>query len=258
MIVKHSNNGNFPLVLLHGWGLNSGVWDQVTADLEPHFDVHRICLPGFGDNHDKPIERFDLDLLAELVAPVCPDGSIIAGWSLGGLVASHIALKHPEKASSVCLIASSPRFVEQEDWKGIKPDVLEMFTEDLAADSQKTVDRFLAIQAIGSVSAKHDIKSLRQAIRNYPAANIDALYGGLDLLATVDMREELRSLDIPIKGIFGRLDSLVALHSIEKFSHTLKDFDYRVLPKASHAPFISHRAEFVEHLLALYQGFEGL
>ena len=38
-----------PLVMLHGWGLHSGVWLKVEAALAEHFHLHLIDLPGFGD-----------------------------------------------------------------------------------------------------------------------------------------------------------------------------------------------------------------
>ncbi len=252
MIIKHSNNGKLPLVLLHGWGLNSAVWDFVLPDLELLFDVHRIDLPGFGVNTHKVPSRYDLVELAQMIAPLCPQGSILAGWSLGGLVASQMALQNSDQFASLCLIASTACFVEQPGWKGIKPDVLQSFSAALCGDSEKTVGRFLAIQAMGSASARDDIKFLKQALFSGGLPHAEALAGGLSILQCNDLRDDLAGLKIPVKGIFGRLDSLVALRSIEQMAPSLHDFDYRVLAKASHAPFISHREEFMTALKGLY------
>lgn len=252
MIIKHSDNGKQPLVLLHGWGLNSAVWDCVLPALEQWFDVCRIDLPGFGVNRHKCPDSYDLNALAELIIPFCPDDSILAGWSLGGLVASQMALQQADKFSSLCLIASSPCFVQQDDWKGIKPDVLQNFASALSRDSEKTVARFLAIQAMGSSTARQDIKWLKQAMFSGGLPRSQALCGGLAILEQTDLRRQLTLLPIPVKGIFGRLDSLVAVQSIEQMAASLSDFDYRVLAKASHAPFISHREEFIRVLREMY------
>ncbi|MFT4925528.1 MAG: pimeloyl-[acyl-carrier protein] methyl ester esterase [Phenylobacterium sp.] len=252
MIIKHSDNGKLPLVLLHGWGLNSAVWDFILADLEQLFDVHRIDLPGFGFNNHKQLSRYDMDTLVALITPLCPPGCILAGWSLGGLVASQMALQHRERFSSLCLIASTPCFIRRPRWKGIKPEVLQQFANELGENSEKTISRFLAIQAMGSESARQDVKQLKQTLFKVGPALPQALSGGLAMLEEIDLRAQMPSLTLPVKGIFGRLDSLVALKSIEQMAGTLADFEYEVIAKASHAPFISHRSEFVAALKSFY------
>lgn len=252
MIIKHSNNGKSPLVLLHGWGLNSVVWDPVMAELEQQFDVYRIDLPGFGFNHHRLPECYDLAALVELIAPLCPDGSILAGWSLGGLVASQIALQYGDRFSSLCLIASTPCFVQKIGWKGIKPTVLQQFAKDLQQDSKKTIERFLAIQAMGSETARQDTKQLKKTVFAAGPAQPQALSGGLAILEDIDLRAQLPTLTLPVKGIFGRLDSLVAIRSIEQIADSLPDFEYKVLVKASHAPFISHPEAFVAAFKGMY------
>jgi pimeloyl-[acyl-carrier protein] methyl ester esterase len=36
------------LVLLHGWGMDSGIWDGVRDQLSQMFRVHVVDLPGYG------------------------------------------------------------------------------------------------------------------------------------------------------------------------------------------------------------------
>ena len=245
MISKQSNNGKYPLVLLHGWGVNSGVWAGVLPELERNFDVHCIDLPGFGFNNGVKLADYTLSALAEIIAPLCPQDSILAGWSLGGLIASNIALNYPKKVASLCLIASSPCFVTQPDWQGIEPAVLQQFSQDLTRDANKTIGRFLAIQSMGSESARKDAKLLKKAIFNRPSADIEALIGGLKILENSDLRSVLNTLKMPIKGIYGQRDTLVAKTSIVKLADSLANFEYLILNKASHAPFISHQQDFI-------------
>ena len=37
-----------PLLLIHGWGMHGGVWDEVAQELAADFRVHRVDLPGYG------------------------------------------------------------------------------------------------------------------------------------------------------------------------------------------------------------------
>ena len=56
------------LVLLHGWALNSHVWDDVVPRLASEFTVVCVDLPGHGASEWQPRIN-DLDSLAESVLP---------------------------------------------------------------------------------------------------------------------------------------------------------------------------------------------
>lgn len=246
------------IVLLHGWGLNSGVWNALAAELAEHFCVHLIDLPGFGVNHTVLPADYELDNVAELIEAVLPDRGILLGWSLGGLIAQHIAVRQRVNLAHLVLVGSTPRFLETEDWPGIKPHVLKAFNRQLAQDFELTLERFLAIQAMGSPTVKSDIKHLQQAIMNYPQPAFDALVGGLKLLETVDLREDVATITIPITRIYGRLDSLVpqkVMLRVQALSSKHHDkSNSLVLAQASHAPFISHPEDFRKLLLnALFE-----
>ena len=87
---------------------------------------------------------------------------------------------------------------------------------------------------MGSESARDDIKQLKQLLNQYSAPKIEALSTGLDILQNDDLRDLFAHCPVPIKGVFGRLDALLNT-----------EFEYEVLDKASHAPFISHKSEFL-------------
>ncbi len=240
------------LVLLHGWGMNQGVWQLILPELEFISDcpVRALDLPGFGAQQAMP-ESYTLHSAAEQLAAGMADGSTLLGWSLGGLFALYIATQWPEKVGRVILVGSSPFFSQTDDWPGIKKDVLENFEKQLAADIDKTIARFLAIQAMGSESAKQDTKHLRLLLQAYPAASKRALESGLEILQQDDLRDEFARLTIPIRGIFGRLDSLVPYRAVGKMRELNPAFEYEVLDKASHAPFISHKEEFLAALKSM-------
>lgn len=56
--------------------------------------------------------------MAEAVLQQAPDKAIWLGWSLGGLVASQIALTHPERVQALVTVASSPCFSARDEWPG--------------------------------------------------------------------------------------------------------------------------------------------
>lgn len=245
--VKISGDGQQPLVLLHGWGLNSAVWEPVLPQLNQHFQVYCIDLPGYGANSDVLPANYQLEDIADMIANVCPEQSVLVGWSLGGLVASVIALRQPEKVKQLGLVASSPCFASRDDWKGIKPTTLQQFSALLASDLEKTVERFLAIQAMGSEFGRQDVKKIKALIMDHPLPSAQALTSSLNILGEVDLRPQLGELTMPVFGIYGRLDSLVAAANIEWIASQIPNFTYRVVDKASHAPFISHSDDFINY-----------
>ncbi|WP_440892581.1 pimeloyl-ACP methyl ester esterase BioH [Aeromonas dhakensis] len=234
------------LVLLHGWGMNGAVWHGIVPALAACYRVHLVDLPGFGNSPLVGEAEYSLPWLAEQVAAILPEQCHLLGWSLGGLVASQLALNHPERLHSLITVASSPCFMAQGEWPGIAPKVLTGFNQMLAGDFKQTIERFLAIQAMGSEHARDDIRQLRHWLAERPAPQLAALEAGLGLLADVDLRDELVQLNLPWLRVYGRLDSLVPKASIPLLDERYPASRSVVLEKASHAPFISHPQQFIE------------
>lgn len=245
------------LVLLHGWGLNHAVWQQVLAFVPAGVPVLALDLPGFGQSRHYP-QPYMLSAVAAQLAEQIPAGSLVLGWSLGGLVATRLALDYPQKVRALALVASSPCFLSQGLWPGMEKKVLQQFASALSENLPLTVERFLAIQAMGSPTARQDIKLLKQAVLSLPLPATAALTGALQLLADHDLRSELAQLTLPVAGCFGRLDSLVPVAMLAQLQDLLPQGDFTVIAKASHAPFISHQSEFCHWLTQWIAQFEPL
>ncbi|MCF7501928.1 pimeloyl-ACP methyl ester esterase BioH [Pseudoalteromonas sp. L1] len=240
------------MVLLHGWGMNQGVWQVILPELEFSYEgtIRCLDLPGFGEAQSLP-NTYNLHEAAKMLSEQLHNDSILVGWSLGGLFSLYIAAHWPEKVSKVILVASSPFFAQADNWAGIKPEVLDAFKEQLVTHTDKTIERFLAIQAMGSESARDDIKALKRLLKQYPAPQERALSAGLDILQQEDLRQLFSKITFPIRGIFGRLDALVPYRAIKGMQALQPNFEYEVIDKASHAPFISHKTEFISALKSM-------
>ena len=239
------------VVLLHGWGMNQGIWQLQKAHLESisSHSFTTLNLPGFGGTRFNGSE-YQLEAVANQLAESLPENSVLVAWSLSGLVSLKIAECFPEKVSKVILVASSPFFAANDTWRGIENKVLDTFMLQLSKDHKKTVERFLAIQAMGSEHAKQDIKQIKELLAQYPEAEPLALAGGLELLKHQDLRALFNDIKQPISGIFGRLDSLVPIKAVAQMQRLNAQFKADILPKASHAPFISHPEDFGKLLLS--------
>lgn len=234
------------LVVLHGWGVNSAVFASLHQVLS-EYRVHYVDLPGFGLSQQV---KGDINHWVDAIIEHVPEKAVWLGWSLGGLVAKQAAIRYPQHVRALITVACSPCFMAREidQWPGISADVLAQFASQLSTNLPKTLDRFLAIQAMGSDTMKQDLQDLKQLLLDKPLPQTHALEQGLAMLAEVDLRHDINKIHQPWLRFWGRLDGLVPQKIQAHLPHGAHIEDV-IQHKASHAPFISHTEEFSEHLL---------
>ena len=230
------------LALLHGWGMNARVFDMLAACLADDFELRALSLPGHGGREVLPhntLQSWAADLAQQL-----PERSTLLGWSLGGQVAMRAALDHPHKISRLVLLASTPAFVATADWQaGMARDDLEAFGTALIADQTATLLRFLSLQTRGMADQKAVLHALRQAFMSVPRADAGALASGLDMLRHTDLRAAVPQLVQPTLVVHGALDTLTSPAAGAWLAATLPHARQIVLPRAAHAPHVSHSLE---------------
>ena len=237
-----------PLVLIHGWGMHGGVWQPVVKKLSQYFSIYVVDLPGMG--YSPPLDAPDIDDFADAVAAVLPPHADVCGWSLGGMVAMRIAMRHPEKVRRLVVVGTTPKFVNARDWQdGMDATIFRQFAADISSDYQATLLRFLTLQCMRAEDARHTVKQLREVFETRPVPTQSALQHGLDILLNTDLRPQLDQLHKPVLLLHGDRDSLAPLPAAQWLASHLPFGRLRVIAGASHAPFLSHQALFVEGLL---------
>lgn len=247
MTLHTTTTGSGPnLVMLHGWGLHSGIWQEIAESFALEFRVTTIDMPGHGQS-PMDLERFDLVSVAEAVRGAAPAEAFWLGWSLGGMVAQQLALDFPESVSRLALLSSSPRFVSAEDWPHAQPvSVMETFAADLELDYRATLNRFLALEARGSDRAREELRVLRERVFSAGEPNLDALRGGLEILRYADLRADVHRLQCPTLWLFGERDGLVPAAVAGDLAVLAEDAEVEIIQGAGHAAFISHPTLFTK------------
>ena len=193
------------LVLLHGWGFNSNLFNDFVRRYKNknQYRITVIDLPGHGRSDD--VEGGIGEWCDEIIK-ILPDNPILVGWSLGGLLAINIA--NTIRLSQLILLASSPKFVTSDDWNyGIDADNFRQFSATLSLNLAKGLKRFVSLQS----KNKAQLKSLNQSIDALPATAM-ALNQGLNILLDCDFRQQFEQLKIPIRIILGQQDTLIPIH----------------------------------------------
>ncbi|HEY8120821.1 MAG TPA: alpha/beta hydrolase [Myxococcota bacterium] len=103
-----------PLVLVHGFGNEAHIWDDLAKLVAPHYRVVAIDQRGHGDSAHDPELRYDYDfLVADLEAVTRALGIerfVLVGHSLGGRASMLFAGEHPERMAGLVIVDSAPEF----------------------------------------------------------------------------------------------------------------------------------------------------
>jgi pimeloyl-[acyl-carrier protein] methyl ester esterase len=240
------------LVLLHGWGVNSAVWQPVIEQLSEHCCLYIVDLPGFGDS--EPLDEYSFESICLAIFDVVPESAIWCGWSLGGLIATHAAIHYPQRVTKLVQVASSIKFVADAQWVGVDAAVFDNFLLGLQTNPQKTLTRFIALQAMGCESARKDSSTIKKLLSGTKEADPRALVAGLKLLAESDFRSEFGALSQPCFALLGVSDGLIPLQASQDMKAILPHLQVQLFENASHAPFISEGELFCEKIINIVVG----
>lgn len=243
------------VVLVHGWGLHGGILEGLAHELMSSYRVTLVDLPGHGRSRLMPGDELSRESILQSLSEVTPKNATWIGWSLGGMLAMEMALTKPQRVSGLITFATSPRFVRSDDWPhAMQPQLLAKFAEQLTQDWQGTLQDFLALQMLGTDNARKHIRYLQEHMLRYGEPDRAALECGLKILQQTDLRDRLADLQCPSLFIYGELDRLVPPAVAGDIQRLLPSANVAVVPRAGHAPFISHFDDAVErirHFLAL-------
>ena len=253
-----------PLLFIHGWGMHGGMWGGVLDELNKQHRVLAVDLPGHGysnrsgDRGSRSEEQgasgeqnAALDAIVDQLAAQFSDveALTVCGWSLGGQIALRWAMRHPDRVKRLVLVSSTPCFVQQADWQcAMHADILAAFAAALRQDYAATLRRFLALQVRGSEQEREQLATLRSSLQSRGEPDMAALEAGLGILRNADLRMELAKIGTPVLVIGGVRDTLTPMQASEYMAAHLPAAQLATIAGAAHAPFLSHRAEFVKHV----------
>ena len=255
LFIEKAGHGPLPLVLLHGWAMHGGVLAPLVEALEQQCTMYVVDLPGHGRSRDCGLPLEPHACAAAIAAATPP--ALWLGWSLGGLIALTAALDLPHQAHGLAMLCATPKFVRDAGWPhGSDPALVQQLASDLETDYHATIERFLALEAMGSADPRGELRHLRELVfaRGEPDARV--LQEGIRILHDSDRRAALPDLAVPSAWIAGRRDRLVPPQAMTS-SASQCGGDSHEIAQAGHAPFFSHAAAVVAALQPLFARHGG-
>ena len=246
MHIKKIGQGK-DLVLIHGWGMHSGIWEPIIDRFSNQYTLHLVDIPGMGKSH--VINPYDLDHVTEEISKALPPSFDILGWSLGSLIAIKMSLMYPKKIHRMVLVGGTPCFINQIDWSyGVDFRDFNNFANNLFKNYKSTMINFYILQLMHSKNSKLIIKKLKEmeAVENPP--EIKSLQLGLDILLNNDLRNDINKIKHQTLLITGDMDRLTPKSASMWLESHLKESQLKLIKGASHIPFLSHSDEFFNYL----------
>ena len=183
------------LVLLPPIGLDAGCWERVEL---PPGDVGRHEFPGFGRRPRAATQPSMADLADEIASSY--SGSLdVVGASMGGMVAQHLALRHPERVRSLLVVCTGA---------AVDPEVMleraaQAETEGIAAMLDTTLRRWFTPAALG-LEPEHP--GVAYARRTLLALDPGSFADGWRAMADHDVRDRLGEIGAPTTCLAGSAD----------------------------------------------------
>ena len=101
------------VVLLHGFGGTRRVWDEVVVHLSAErYRPLALDLPGHGQQSDA-LRPITFDGCVTSVLERAPERFVLAGYSMGGRIALHVALAAPERVVRLVLVSTTAGIEKQ-------------------------------------------------------------------------------------------------------------------------------------------------
>lgn len=236
------------LVLLHGWGSSSKIWQSCVNELSQKRQIYCVDLPGHGENYALEWDG-SVDQALEQLAAVLPERCSIVGWSLGGLIAQMYADRFPQRVQSLMLIASTPKFVASEDWPHAMPaKTFVNFIKQFDTMPEVTIKQFNLLQTLHGTSAKKIMTALQLATEDKYKQSPEKIRWGLSWLQEIDSRNVRFPKGLPVYLVQGENDQVSSFQAAEDTAAIWKQVHLYKILKAGHVPFISHQDQFIEQV----------
>jgi len=137
------------LVLVHGFTLDTRSWDAQFETLRADFQVLRYDLRGFGRSSQPDGPYAHTDDLAALMRHLDIEQATLAGLSMGGWIATHFALEHPEKTRALALADATLLGCEwSPEWKTLWGEIRTVAEQSgIAAAKQRWLEHPIFVPA---------------------------------------------------------------------------------------------------------------
>ena len=236
------------LLLLHGFPLNSNLWEPQMDDLR---DVARVLAPdlrghGLSDQGEEPysVQLMADDCLGLLQAVGVQEPVVLCGHSMGGYVAFDFYRRYPEWIAALILVATRAAPDSPEGREDRDRMAQHARKEGVPAIADDMLPKLLAPE-----NYENDHELVAYVRDMVESTSLNGLVGALQAMKErADSRPLLAEIDVPVLIISGEEDQLIPVSEAEEMRDALPNAELVLIPGAGHLPNLEQPLEFNELL----------
>lgn len=240
-----------PLLLLHGFGASTLIWDAVMPELARSRRVIAIDLNGFGwTERPRDPAAYTLAGQERLVLGVADalgiDRFDLAGHSYGGAISIFLASRHPQRVRSLVLVDSAmPAYgtLRRRD-RFAKRGLTGIYVRTIGLTRRKVRAGLRASYANDAKVTPSLVEAYLERLRVEGVE--DAFYGLTAPTGAPPDRVDLATLALPALLVWGAEDELTPAADGRAAAATMPDATFVELPDCGHSPMEECPADFVE------------
>ncbi len=244
------------VVYLHGFSLDSRMWDGQVSAFAKHFRVVRYDLRGFGSSNVPDVDtvyRHSDDAIAVLDA-LDIDRAVIVGLSMGGAVALDVALAHPGRVQALVLAASIlPGFETPGFDARVRPIWRAGRNEGVQTARQMWLENELFATSNDHPATRERLRAMVGDYSGWHWSNRDP-----GVWATADIRAELdRITTTSTLVVVGQRDIEEMRLAAEELHREIPNARLTVMPGLGHLPNMEDAAAFNASVIDFLAGVQS-
>ena len=224
----------WPVLLIHGYPLNSRLWQPQLDGLAGAARLIAPDLRGHGDSQTVP-GPYSMDLLADDCAALLDalhihEPVVVDGLSMGGYIAMAFARRHPERLAGLVLTATRAGADSEAGKAGRDQAAAQARQQGVGAIVEAMLPKLLAPD---NFQNRPDLVAEARAIMSN--TSLEGVLGDLaGMKARPDSTESLKQVRVPTRIILGAEDQIIPQAEGRAMLSALPDAGMDVVPGAGH------------------------
>ncbi len=245
------------VLCIHGYPLNSAMWEPQMEDLAGTVRVIAPDLRGHGRSEPMP-GPYSVGLLADdclglldylgIENPV-----VVCGLSMGGYVAFEFFRRYPERVAGLILVSTKAKPDTPEGKAARDAAIAKAKKEGVAAVAADMLPKLLASQTYDEDSEL--VEFVQEMMED---TSLEGMVGALQAMKDrPDSTPTLATIDVPTLIIHGADDQLIPLSEARAMQAAIEGAELVVIPEAGHLPNLEQIDLFSDAVLDFLDALVG-
>ena len=252
-----------PVVFIHGLGGNWQNWLENIPCAAQHRRVIAVDLPGFGES-EMPADKISISgygrWVEELLDQAQVERAALVGNSMGGFIATEMAISYPQRVERLVLAAaagiSSANVRRFPVMSGAR--VTAALGTMTAARNREVVSRPRLRHLALSTVIRHPTRLRADLLHELIlGAGKPGFISALDALTSYDFRDRLPEVGCPTLLVWGAEDILVPVEDADEFERLIPDARKVLFDETGHAPMLERPREFNDCLMKFLEAADA-